>query len=94
LHFSPGTESRFARDLFGLGNFETSSAGAFITVVENSTKPVTTRGTHAGIAIVDQFNMQHAVTISLQGGENATFRRARASGTVPAPGILLDVTLD
>jgi hypothetical protein len=63
LHFSPGTESRFARDLFGLGNFETSSAGAFITVVENSTKPVTTRGTRAGIAIVDQFNMQHAVTI-------------------------------
>jgi hypothetical protein len=41
--------------------FETSSSGALIAVVENSTKPVTTRVTHAGIAIVDQFNMQHAV---------------------------------
>jgi hypothetical protein len=31
--------------------FETSSSGALVAVVENSTKPVTTRVTHAGIAI-------------------------------------------
>jgi hypothetical protein len=38
--------------------FETSSSGAFVAAVENSTKPVTTRVTHAGIAIVDQYVMR------------------------------------
>jgi hypothetical protein len=32
--------------------FETSSSGALIAVVANSTKPTTTRVTHAGVAIV------------------------------------------
>jgi hypothetical protein len=38
--------------------FETTSSGALVTATENSTKPVTTRVTHAGIAIVDQFNLR------------------------------------
>jgi hypothetical protein len=38
--------------------FETSSSGALVTAIENSTKPVTTRVTHAGIAIVDQFDLR------------------------------------
>jgi hypothetical protein len=38
--------------------FETSSSGALVTPTENSTKPVTTRVTHAGIAIVNQFNLR------------------------------------
>jgi hypothetical protein len=29
-----------------------------VTAVEGSTKPVTTRVTHAGIAIVDEFNLR------------------------------------
>ena len=37
--------------------FETSSSGALVTAAENSTKPVTTRVTHAGIAIVDQYDL-------------------------------------
>jgi hypothetical protein len=38
--------------------FETSSSGALVTAVENSTKPVTTRVTHAGLAIVDQYDLR------------------------------------
>jgi hypothetical protein len=38
--------------------FETSSSGVLVSPTENSTKPVTTRVTHAGIAIVDQFNLR------------------------------------
>ena len=38
--------------------FETSSSGALIAATENSSKPVTTRVTHAGIAIVDQFDLR------------------------------------
>jgi hypothetical protein len=38
--------------------FETSSSGALVSPTENSTKPVTTRVTHAGIAIVDQFDLR------------------------------------
>jgi hypothetical protein len=36
----------------------TSSSGALVTPTENSTKPLTTRVTHAGIAIVNQFNLR------------------------------------
>jgi hypothetical protein len=38
--------------------FETSSSGALVSPTENSTKPVTTRVTHAGITIVDQFDLR------------------------------------
>jgi hypothetical protein len=38
--------------------FETSSSGALVSPTENSTKPVTTRVTHAGIASVDQFSLR------------------------------------
>jgi hypothetical protein len=38
--------------------FETSSSGALVTAAEGSTKPMTTRVTHAGIAIVDQFDLR------------------------------------
>ena len=38
--------------------FETSSSGALIAVVANSTKPTTTRVTHAGIATVIQYDLR------------------------------------
>jgi hypothetical protein len=38
--------------------FETSSSGALLTATENSTKPVTTRVTHAGIATVIQYDLR------------------------------------
>jgi hypothetical protein len=38
--------------------FETSSSGALIVAVEGSTKPVTVKLHHAGIAIVDQFDLR------------------------------------
>jgi hypothetical protein len=38
--------------------FETTSSGALVAAVENSTKPVTTRVTHAGIAIVVQYDLR------------------------------------
>jgi hypothetical protein len=38
--------------------FETSSSGALVTAVEGSTKPLTTRVTHAGIAIVIQYDLR------------------------------------
>jgi hypothetical protein len=38
--------------------FETSSSGALVAAVENSTKPVTTRITHAGLATVVQYDMR------------------------------------
>ena len=36
----------------------TTSSGAMVPVTEGSTKPVTTRVTHAGIAIVDEFDLR------------------------------------
>jgi hypothetical protein len=38
--------------------FENSSSGARVTAVENSTKPVTTRMTHAGLATVVQYDLR------------------------------------
>jgi hypothetical protein len=38
--------------------FETSSSGALVTAVEGSTKPVTTRITHAGLATVVQYDLR------------------------------------
>jgi hypothetical protein len=38
--------------------FETSSSGALVTAAEGSTKPVTTRVTHAGIATVLQYDLR------------------------------------
>jgi hypothetical protein len=38
--------------------FEMSSSGALVSPTENSTKPVTTRVTHAGIAVVDLFDLR------------------------------------
>jgi hypothetical protein len=38
--------------------FETSSSGALVTAAEGSSKPVTTRVTHAGIAIVSEFDLR------------------------------------
>jgi hypothetical protein len=37
--------------------FETSSSGALVTAVEGSTKPVTTRVTHAGLTTVVQYDL-------------------------------------
>jgi hypothetical protein len=36
----------------------TTSSGAVVPVTEGSTRPVTRRVTHAGIAIVDQFDLR------------------------------------
>jgi hypothetical protein len=38
--------------------FETSSSGALIAAVEGSTNPVAVKVHHAGIAIVDQFDLR------------------------------------
>jgi hypothetical protein len=38
--------------------FETSSSGGLVTATEDSTKPVTTRITHAGLATVVQYDLR------------------------------------
>jgi hypothetical protein len=48
-----------AASVGGLFHFQAAvSSCALVAATENSTKPVTTRVTHAGIAIVDQFDLR------------------------------------